>query len=203
MTNFSIGMIGAGMIAKSHIKCLQKEPRASVTWVCDVNETAARAAAEEFQIPHVSADYKDILADPAVDAVLIATPPFLHAEIFGAALAAGKHVLVEKPLAVTPAQVREMTALAAAHPNQLTLDASCRHARLQPKFPFVKGLIASGKLGQVYYIHHVSLGRGTFIEYNKTARGRWIKSWPAAAHSWIGASTTFRSTWGFWAIRPN
>ncbi len=172
MTNtFSIGMIGAGMIAKSHLKCLQKEPRATVTWVCDVNETAARAAAKEFEIPHVATDYKDILADPAVDAVLIATPPFLHAEMFGAALAAGKHVLVEKPLAVTPAQLHEMTVLAAAHPDQLTLDASCRHARLQPKFPFVKGLIDSGKLGQVYHIHHASLGRGTFIEYNKN--GAW------------------------------
>ena len=135
------------------------------------SEATTRQAAETFNIPRWTLDYREILADPSVDAVVIATPPYLHAEQLDAALEAGKHVLMEKPLAASPREVAEMVAAVERTPGRVVIDASCRHARLQPKFEFVKGFIESGKLGRVYHIHHNHLIRTTFIEWNP--QGSW------------------------------
>jgi len=164
---FNLGVIGAGMYGKVLINAFQKDPRARVTWVNSASEATTRSAAEMFSIKKWTLDYQHVLSDPEVDAVIIAAPPFLHRQVFLDALDAGKHVLVEKPLAVSPAEARSMAEAAARHPHQITLEASCRHTRLQPKFDFVRNFIRSGRLGRVYHIHHNHLGRGTFIEWNK------------------------------------
>jgi len=166
MKSYSIGIIGAGMYGKVLAGWLQKDSRANVTWVNSASESTTRAAADQFNVPHWTLDYRDILNDPGVDAVVIATPPYLHAEQFEAALAAGKHVLLEKPMAESHASVARILAAAEAAPQRVILEASCRHTRLNPKFAFVKEMIASGKLGEVYHIHHNHLGRGTFVEWN-------------------------------------
>jgi predicted dehydrogenase len=98
----------------------------------------------------------------------------LHARQLIEALQAGKHVLVEKPLAESWESMEKILQAAAAHPDRVVLDASARHTRLSPKFRFIKSLIDSGKLGQVYHIHHNHLSRGTFIEYNP--KGAWAQN---------------------------
>ncbi|MFA5264686.1 MAG: Gfo/Idh/MocA family oxidoreductase [Opitutaceae bacterium] len=168
---YSIGVIGAGMQGKVHIRSLRQDARAQVAWVCSASTATAQATASEFGIPRWTLDYRDVLADPSVDAVVIATPPHLHCQQLADALAAGKHVLVEKPLAVSPADAAKMVSVAAAALDSVVLEASCRHARLQPKYEFVRRFIESGKLGRVYHIHHQHLLRGTFIEYNP--HGAW------------------------------
>ena len=90
MTKYNIGIIGAGMYGKVLIRCLRQDDRANVTWVNSASEATTRAAAEEFGLDKWTLDYREILADPAVDAVVIATPPYLHAEQLAAALEAGK-----------------------------------------------------------------------------------------------------------------
>ena len=167
----TLAIIGAGMYGKVHIGHFQQEERAQVAWVCSASEATTRQAAEMFNIPRWTLDYREILADPSVEAVVIATPPYLHAEQLIAALEAGKHVLMEKPLSASPSGVAQMVTAVKRFPDQIVIDASCRHARLQPKFRFVKTLIESGKLGQIYYIHHNHLNQGTFIEYNPL--GKW------------------------------
>jgi len=112
-----------------------------------------------------------VLSDPTVDAVVIATPPFLHADQFEAALAAGKHVLLEKPIAESRESLERIVKAVEGAPNLKVLEASCRHTRLTRKFKFIKEIIDSGKLGEIYHIHHNSLGRTTFIEYNPN--GAW------------------------------
>src|SRR6266508_4940211 len=153
------------------MRWLQQDERANISWVNSASEATTKAAAQEFDTEKWTLDYREILADPAVDAVVIATPPYLHAEQLSAALAAGKHVLLEKPLAEALESVRKIGAVVEGAPHQIVLEASCRHTRLTRKFQFIKSMIDSGKLGEIYHIHHNHLSRTTFIEWN--ASGAW------------------------------
>jgi predicted dehydrogenase len=171
MTKYNLGIIGAGMYGKMLMRCFLQDDRASILWVNNASEASARSAAEEFGISKWTHDYREVLSDPAVDAVVIATPPYLHAEQLEAALGAGKHVLLEKPMAESPESVKRILETAGKFPDRLILEASCRHTRLTRKFNFIKSIIDSGRLGVVYHIHHNHLSRGTFIEYNP--KGAW------------------------------
>ena len=167
-----IGIIGAGMIAEAHIKSFQAGNRVQVTWLADINQEAAQKLADKFKIEHITTDYNDILKDPEVQSVVICTPPKLHKPMFIAAVEAGKHVLVEKPAAMTLSEMDEMIAVAQKHPQIKVSDCSARHSRLQPKFVKIKELIDSGALGEIYYIHHNACWRQARpgIEYHPTAK---------------------------------
>ncbi|MEJ2208801.1 MAG: Gfo/Idh/MocA family oxidoreductase [Anaerolineae bacterium] len=171
MNTYNLGIIGAGMWGKVLADRFRRDPRARVTWINSASEATTRAAAEEFGIEQWTLDYHDVLADAAVDAVAIATPPYLHAQQLCDALAAGKHVLLEKPMAESLESVERIVRAVEQAPDRVVLDASARHTRLTPKFRFVKAILDSGRLGQVYHVHHNHLLRGTFIEYNP--RGTW------------------------------
>jgi predicted dehydrogenase len=171
MKQYNLGIIGAGMYSKILMRYFQKDERANITWVNSASEATTKSAAEKFGVEKWSMDYHDVLNDPAVDAVVIATPPYLHAEQMEAALAAGKHILLEKPIAESIESVRRIVKAVEQAPGQIVLEASCRHTRLTRKFQFVKAIIDSGRLGEIYHIHHNHLSRGTFIEYNPN--GAW------------------------------
>jgi predicted dehydrogenase len=111
-----------------------------------------------------------VLDDREVEAVVICTPPHLHLEMMRQALEAGKHMLIEKPMVTRREDLDRILELADIYEGKrILLEASCRHARLQPKFPFIKNIIDSGLLGKGYNIHHQHLIRSTFIEYNPQA----------------------------------
>ncbi len=171
MKQYNLGIIGAGMYGKILMRYFKQDERVNILWVNSASEATTKSAADEFGIEKWATDYHDILNDPTVDAVVIATPPFLHAEQLEAALSAGKHVLLEKPIAESRESLRRIVTAVEQSPNQIVLEASCRHTRLTRKFKFIKEIIDSGKLGEVYHIHHNSLSRGTFIEYNPN--GAW------------------------------
>jgi predicted dehydrogenase len=171
MSEYQIGIIGAGMWGKVLVRCFQQDDRAEVTWVNSASRETTEAAAREYGIDQWTLDYREVLDDPAVDAVAIATPPYQHAQQLGDALAAGKHILIEKPLVESPEKLKGILTIVRNHPDQVVLDASCRHTRLTPKYRFIKDLLDQGKLGEVYHIHHNHLSRGTFIEYNP--KGAW------------------------------
>lgn len=171
MKPYQFGIIGAGMYGKILMKWLQQDERAHILWVNSASEATTKAAAQEFSVEKWSTDYREVLNDPQVDAVVIATPPFLHAEQVEAALKAGKHILLEKPIAESRESLQRIVKAVESAPSLKVLEASCRHTRLTRKFKFIKDIIDSGKLGQVYHIHHNSLGRTTFIEYN--SNGAW------------------------------
>jgi predicted dehydrogenase len=102
---------------------------------------------------------------------VVVSPPFTHVAIGLDVLRAGKHLLIEKPMAIKREDAAAIVTEAAAHPELVALEGSCRHSRLNPKFTFIKALIDSGKLGRIYHIHHNALGQGTFVEYNPN--GAW------------------------------
>jgi predicted dehydrogenase len=171
MKTYNLGIIGAGMYGKVLMRWLLQDERANITWVNSASEATTKAAAEEFGIQKWTLDYHEILSDPEVDAVMIATPPYLHAEQLEATLAAGKHVLLEKPLAESLESVNRILTAVEQAPDQIVLEASCRHTRLTRKFQFIKSMIDSGKLGEIYHIHHNHLSRSTFVEWNPS--GAW------------------------------
>jgi predicted dehydrogenase len=105
-----LGVIGTGMFAEAcHIPGLQSHPRVEVAALCGRRADFTRALADRFGIPDALTDIEQLLTRPDIDAVTVATPNAAHAAQVGAALAAGKHVLCEKPLGVNVAEVREMT----------------------------------------------------------------------------------------------
>jgi predicted dehydrogenase len=159
------------MYGKVLMRCLAQDERANITWVNSASEATTLSAAQGFGIEKWSLDYRDVLADPEVEVVVIATPPYLHAAQLCDALDAGKHVLLEKPMAESRESVAKIVSAVEQSPGRVVLESSCRHTRLTPKFKFIHEMIQSGKLGQVYHIHHNHLSRGTFIEYNRN--GAW------------------------------
>jgi predicted dehydrogenase len=168
---FQCAVIGSGMWGNKHVETIQKSGRGQVAWIAARTEATVAEVKNKYGIPKGTTDYREVLRDPGVDAVLISTPPYTHAEIAMAAMKAGKHLVLEKPMGINRAEMRRLVRESERHKDLVVLEASCRHARLQPKFDFIKGLIDSGKLGEIYFIHHNHLSQGTFVEYNP--KGTW------------------------------
>lgn len=166
-----IGVIGAGMIGDVHISNIQKDGRGEVTWIATRTQETLDKKLKQFNILNGTLDYKEMLADDTLNVVIIATPPHLHFPVLKDALEAGKDVVLEKPLALNVKEIDASVELVAQYPDRTVVECSCRHARLQPRFRMIKAMIDKGDLGEIYYIHHTQLGRGTFIEYNPA--GAW------------------------------
>ncbi|MCZ6680633.1 MAG: Gfo/Idh/MocA family oxidoreductase, partial [Candidatus Poribacteria bacterium] len=104
-----IGIIGAGGISRAHARgYLQIPDEVRIVAVADILKDRARAAADEWGAAHAFADYRELLALDAVDAVSVCTYTKAHCEPTVAALQAGKHVLVEKPMAATASEAYRM-----------------------------------------------------------------------------------------------
>ena len=104
MEKVRIGIIGTGGVANSrHIKELLQCKNAKIVALCDIDLTALAKSAERTGVDtaHCYTDYRDLIADPIVDAIEICTPNYLHAEMAIAALAAGKPINLEKPIAMS------------------------------------------------------------------------------------------------------
>jgi predicted dehydrogenase len=151
---------------------LQQTGRADISWIAARNPENLEKVRSDYRIPHKTHDYRDILKDPAVEVVLITTPPDLHKEMFIESIRAGKHVLLEKPMALNEEDIKEMMRVKAQFPESIAMECSGRHARLNPKFKVVKELIHSGALGEVYHIHHQSVNRQNRpgIEFHSIAK---------------------------------
>ena len=108
----NIGMVGTGSIAHTMAKEFARLTTMPVVAVCSRNADTGVAISNEFHIPKVYTEYNEMLADPEVELVYIATPNSLHFEQAKAALLAGKHVLCEKPIVPTVAQLDELLSLA-------------------------------------------------------------------------------------------
>lgn len=104
MEKLRVGFIGAGGIARLHHLGYRDHPRAEVVAICDVDQGQLERRAAEWGIERTYTDYRQLLADPNIDAVEVMTPHHLHAPVGIAALEAGKHVSMQKPMAVTAAE---------------------------------------------------------------------------------------------------
>jgi predicted dehydrogenase len=142
-----VGIMGLNM-GSHHLEILEKNSQVKVTALCDIRENCLEYVADQHKISTVYTDYRKMLADKKIDAVVIALPVFLHAPVSIEALNAGKHVLVEKPMAESSAKAREM--LDAARRNKLVLTIN-HNQRFDPETTFLKEYIKKGKLGTVHF----------------------------------------------------
>jgi predicted dehydrogenase len=139
-----IGIVGIGNIADLNVAGYLGHPRCDVVALCDPREDKARAMAAAWDVPDVHTALDDLLADPSIDAVEILTPTHLHREHVLAAVAAGKHVSVQKPIANSVAEAREMRDAAAAAGVVLRVSECFLH---YPPLVKAKELIRAGAIG--------------------------------------------------------
>ena len=136
----------------------------------------ARQAADEFGIQDAYDSYEALIADDSIDAVYIPLPNHLHREWTLRALRAGKHVLCEKPLALTAAEAEEMAAAAATAGVKLAEAFMYRH---HPRYEMIRSVIASGEIGQIRGIHAHS--RSTAPAARAAATSASVRNGAAAA----------------------
>jgi predicted dehydrogenase len=147
MTNLRWGILSTADIArKKVIPGLQKAERCEVVAIASRDATQARQVADSLGIPRAHESYEALLADPDVDVVYIPLPNHLHAEWTIAAARAGKHILCEKPLAMTAADAQGMVDVCAAEGVRL-MEAFMY--RLHPTWVAVSALVASGRIGRL------------------------------------------------------
>lgn len=140
-------LLGTGDIARKRVAhAIQAQADCSIAIGCRRNKASLEAFCRDFQIPRAITDWNVAVADAQLDAVYVATPVYLHAEQAIAALEHGKHVLVEKPMALT---VRECTRMIdAARANARTLSVAY-YRRFYPAYQRIQRAIDSGELGAV------------------------------------------------------
>lgn len=147
------------IVQEYHLPVMVTNPQVELVAVCDPNESALRIAAERFKIPKKYTHYASLGDDPDLDAVLVAVPNNLHAEVAVRVLTAGKHVLCEKPMARTVAEAQTM--LDAANQSRKAL-AIAHPWRCDQDYRWLHDVIAGGRLGQIFRVHcHAILTEGS------------------------------------------
>jgi myo-inositol 2-dehydrogenase / D-chiro-inositol 1-dehydrogenase len=160
-----VGIVGVGGIAVSHMAALRVMPDATLAAVCDLDLARARAVgAQEHCSSYGSID--ELLADTGVEAVIVCTPNVTHEQIGHRVLTAGRHLLMEKPLAMTGEQARSLQAAATARNLRLAVGHS---HRFSDQGLAIRGAIDSGAIGTPRFVR---------IAMN----GGWI--WPGWQH-WV------------------
>jgi predicted dehydrogenase len=152
-----IGVVGLGYWGPNLLRVIAEMEGASVTHICDTDADRLARFTRRYPAVRASRDFQDLLDDPEVDAIVIATPVFTHFDLAARSLAAGKHTLVEKPLAPSSQQADELMAMAEAR----GLVLMCGHTFLySPPVRAVKEMIDRGDLGDIYFISssRVNLG---------------------------------------------
>lgn len=143
----NVGIVGFGGMASNHVKQSKFLPRVNMKGVYDLKAERMEFAKSLGMVAYES--YDALLQDPEVDLVLVATPNDLHKELSIRALRAGKHVLCEKPVTMTSAELEEVMAVAKETGKIFTVD---QNRRVNKDFIAVRRAIEAGKLGDVYVI---------------------------------------------------
>jgi predicted dehydrogenase len=153
----NFGVIGVGVIGRSHLQAIMNQKNARIMAVADINEEALKFAEEKFKVEKCFKDYRNLLDMRDIDAVVVATPPFNHAEITCDAASAGKHVLCEKPMAMNFKEAVKM--VDACKKAGVKLGICSARSRLTPQAELAKQHISGGKLGKVYYARFTTIRR--------------------------------------------
>jgi myo-inositol 2-dehydrogenase/D-chiro-inositol 1-dehydrogenase len=150
----NLGVIGAGRIGRVHAENLvYRVPEANIVSVSDVFEEAAQQLAAELSIPAAYQDHRRILADQAIDAVLICSSTDTHARFIEEAAAAGKHIFCEKPIALDLEKIDR--ALAAVEETGVKLMIGFNR-RFDPNFRRVREIVAAGQVGEPHLLRITS-----------------------------------------------
>jgi predicted dehydrogenase len=142
-------VIGTGFMGRVHLEALRRIPNVDVVTIAGTSVEKAKALGAGYGIAGATDDWRTITADPGVDAVHITTPNDSHFPIAKAAFEAGKHVLVEKPLALTVAEARVLTELQGA---KRLRGALCHNLRYYPMVQQIRAMREAGELGDILVV---------------------------------------------------
>lgn len=147
MSDLGVGILGLGQ-GKSHLQAFQAIEGSRVVAVCDVDEPLARQVAQQFHVPKVYTHLDQLLADKEIAIVVVATPDHLHGQHAIQALAAGKHVLSEIPMATTLGEIERIIELTDRSGLKYHMGNQVRYAFCLQD---VQRLIANGEFGEIFY----------------------------------------------------
>ncbi|NES30533.1 gfo/Idh/MocA family oxidoreductase [Micromonospora terminaliae] len=152
-----VAVIGAGYWGPNLVRNFQGSPAFRLRWLCDLDRDRARRVLGDYSTVQVTDDLDTVLADETVQAVAIATPAGTHLPVALAALRAGRHVLVEKPLAATYDEGRQLVEEA----DRRGLTLMCDHTYCYtPAVLRIRELLRSGDLGELHYLDSVRINLG-------------------------------------------
>jgi predicted dehydrogenase len=157
--SIGIAVIGCGYWGPNLVRVLSTLPSVDLRTLCDLDTAAAqRLAAQYARSARVESDFQAVARDPAIDAAVVATPMSTHYWLGRELLEAGKHLLIEKPLATTSEECEQLAELA----DRRSVTLMVGHVfEYHPAVVWVKQYLHDGKLGDVYYVHsrRLNLGR--------------------------------------------
>jgi len=170
-----VGIVGTGIIAREHAAAIAMIPQDAVlVAAADVSAERLNDFSETFKVSRRYASATELIADPQVQLVAVATPPSLHEEAVVAALDAGKHVLCEKPLAQSLESAARIAAAEARHPGKLSVSYQLRYA---PRYQRMLWLIKNGWIGEV---QSATVERHGYIPHSLVGKGGWWGAWNVA-----------------------
>jgi len=149
MHRFRTAVLGAGFVGRVHLEGIRRLGYVHIYALGESQIEKARRLADEFHIEKAEADYRKLLEDPAIDAVHICTPNALHFPMARHALEAGKHVLCEKPLAVSTGEARQMVALARETGRR---NCTFHNLRFYPMVQHMRRMREDGELGEILVV---------------------------------------------------
>ena len=154
-----IGVIGYGYWGPNLVRNCFEAKEAQITCVSDLREDRLALLASRYPTVRTTRDFRELIEDPSIDAVAIATPVSTHYELALRALQEGKHVLVEKPLASDTSQVQRLIDMAQKRNRVLMVDHTFVYTGSVRK---IRELVESGGLGEIYYYDSVRVNLGLF-----------------------------------------
>jgi predicted dehydrogenase len=154
-----IGVIGYGYWGPNLVRNFVESNQAQVTAISDLQPERLTTARLRYPATRATASFQELLDDPEIDAVVIATPVFSHFDLACKALSAGKHVLVEKPMTASSEQAARLVDLAASKRLVLMVDHTFVYTSAVRK---MRELVDAGDLGQIYYYDSVRINLGLF-----------------------------------------
>jgi len=157
MKPVGVAVVGAGYWGPNLVRNVLSCPMTDLRWVCDLNEERARSAVGPRSTVAVTRSLDQVLSDPGVEAVAVATPPETHFEIGMACLESAKHVFMEKPLASSVAEGEKLVDVAAQNGSILMCDHTYCYT---PAVRKIRELIQSGAMGDIQYFDSVRVNLG-------------------------------------------
>jgi predicted dehydrogenase len=156
MDKVRLGIIGVGQIGKMHLQRYAKIPAAEVVAAADINEAELRRVAEQFKIPHVYTDFRELLKRDDLVAVDVCLHNNLHAPVTNEVLRAGKHAYCEKPMAGSYVDAKSMLDTARECKRKLSIQLATLFSK---ETRAARHLIDNGRLGQVYHARSTGFRR--------------------------------------------
>jgi predicted dehydrogenase len=154
-----VGVVGYGYWGPNLVRNFAETTRAKVVAVCDIRPDILATVGRRYPSVRATGVYADLLHDAEIDAIVVATPVRSHFELALAALEAGKHVLLEKPMTETAEQAKRLIGAAQRHDLTLMVDHTFVYT---PAIRMIRELISSGDIGRIYYYDSVRVNLGLF-----------------------------------------